>query len=186
MIVSGANQFAWKVEDGMIITRLPSHGTLLEMARRYPDMDTQVCEAYLRVLRTGMVLHHCLERSLARLGLSYGRFMLLCLLKQGQEPVPVCKLAGMAGVTTPTVSAVLAGMARDGLVERLEDASDKRVVRIGLLPAGQSVLDDVLPGHFVQQTEVMRGLEPDELNQLVTLLAKVRLDAGYCSKEFTR
>jgi DNA-binding MarR family transcriptional regulator len=170
----------------LIIKELPSYKSFLEMARRYTNMDTLVCEAYLQVLRSGTVLHHRVERSLARLGLSYGRFMLLCLLNQDPEPIPVCKLAAKAGVTTPTVSALLAGMVRDGLVERREDTSDRRVVRIGLLPAGRRILDDVLPGLFVLQTAVMSGLDHEELAALVTLLSKVRLDVGHCSEESTK
>jgi DNA-binding MarR family transcriptional regulator len=169
----------------MIIKELPSYQTLLAYARRYPVMDIQVCEAYLHIVRTGAILHHYAEQSLARIGLSYGRFMILSLLTRSDTPVPVCKLAEMACVTTPTVSAVLAGMVRDGLVERITDPSDRRVVRIGLRPEGQKVLDDVVPGLLEHQTEVMAGLDDRELKTVVALLSKVRLDAGLCAKEST-
>lgn len=166
----------------MILKELPSYQTLVERAKRYPTMNIAVAEAYLHVLRTGTLLHHCVERSLAKRGLSYGRFMILNLLSREPEPVPVCKLAEMVGVTTPTVSAVLSGMVRDGLAERIEDPADRRVVRIGLLPQGQRILDEMLPGIFTHQTEVMSGLDDEELKTLVTLLSKVRLDATNCSE----
>lgn len=167
----------------MIIKELPSYQTLLETAARYPTMDILVTEAYLHVLRTGTILHHCSERNLSKLGLSYGRFMVLILLRRHGGPVPVCKLAEMAGVTTPTVSAVLSGMVRDGLVERMEDSADRRVVRIGMLEAGQNVLDEVLPGMFLNQARVMSELDEDELKTLIALLSKVRLDNGNCAEE---
>lgn len=170
----------------MILKELPSYQTLVDRAKRYPMMDIDVAEAYLHVLRTGTILHHCVERSLSKRGLSYGRFMILNLLSREPEPVPVCKLAEMVGVTTPTVSAVLSGMVRDGLAERIEDPADRRVVRIGLLPQGQRVLDEMLPGIFTHQTEVMSGLEADELKTLVALLSKVRLDAGNCMEAGTK
>ncbi|MBI4804918.1 MAG: MarR family transcriptional regulator [Desulfovibrio sp.] len=167
----------------MIIKELPSYQTLLEKAARYPTMNILVTEAYLHVLRTGTILHHCAERKLAKLGLSYGRFMILGLLSRVDGPVPVCKLAEMAGVTTPTVSAVLSGMVRDGLVERMEDSADRRIVRIGLCEEGQKILDEVLPGLFKQHAEVMNGLSEDELNTLIALLSKVRLDSGMCAED---
>lgn len=170
----------------MIIKELPSYQTLLEKATRYPTMDILVTEAYLHVLRTGTILHHCVERNLAKLGLSYGRFMILCLLSRAEEPIPVCKLAEMAGVTTPTVSAVLSGMVRDGLVQRIEDPADRRVVRIALVPEGQRILDDVFPGLFRNHSEVMAGLEDEDLKTLIALLSKVRLDSGYCSEELPK
>jgi DNA-binding MarR family transcriptional regulator len=167
----------------MIIKELPSYQTLLEKAARYPTMNILVTEAYLHVLRTGTILHHCVERKLAKLGLSYGRFMILGLLSRVDEPIPVCKLAEMAGVTTPTVSAVLSGMVRDGLVERMEDSTDRRIVRIGLREAGQNILDEVLPGLFKQQADVMNDLSDEELKTLITLLSKVRLDSGMCAED---
>jgi DNA-binding MarR family transcriptional regulator len=160
----------------MILKDMPSYQSLLEKASRYPSMDVLVCEAYLHVLRTGTMLHHQTERQLTRRGLSSGRFLILCLLARGSDPIPVCQLARMAGVTTPTVSAVISGMARDGLIERLEDPADRRVVRIGLLPAGQSILDQEMPERFRHQAQVMGGLEPEELKTLMELLGKVRLN----------
>ncbi|GFK93813.1 HTH-type transcriptional regulator MhqR [Fundidesulfovibrio magnetotacticus] len=161
----------------MILKDMPSYQTLLDRAQRYPTMDVLVCEAYLHVLRTGTILHHCVERGLAKRGLSFGRFMILNLLCREPDPIPVCKLAEMVGVTTPTVSAVLSGMVRDLLVERLEDPQDRRVVRIALLPAGQKVLDDVLPDLFRYQADVMSGLNGEEFKTLIALLSKVRLEA---------
>lgn len=167
----------------MILKEMPSYQTLLEKAERYPTMDIQITEAYLHVLRTGTILHHCVERNLAKQGLSYGRFMILGLLSRQEDPIPVCKLAELAGVTTPTVSAVLSGMVRDGLIQRVEDPSDRRVVRIEMLPDGQKILDEVLPDIFVHQTAVMSRLDETELKTLMTLLGKVRLDVGKCSEE---
>jgi len=167
----------------MILKEMPSYQTLLEKAERYPTMDIQITEAYLHVLRTGTILHHCVERNLAKQGLSYGRFMILGLLSRQEDPIPVCKLAELAGVTTPTVSAVLSGMVRDGLIQRVEDPSDRRVVRIEMLPEGQRILDEVLPDLFVHQTAVMSRLDETELKTLMALLGKVRLDVGKCSEE---
>jgi len=159
----------------MIRKELPSYQMLMEKAERYPAMDIGVCEAYLHVLRTGTLLHHTVERRLAAYGISYGRFMILALLSDSEGPVPVCKLAEMAGVTTPTVSAVLSGMVRDALVRREEDAIDRRVVRISLEPAGQKILDAVFPNLLLYQTQAMGGLDKEELKSVVTLLSKVRL-----------
>jgi DNA-binding MarR family transcriptional regulator len=170
----------------MIIKELPSYQTLLEYAKRYPSMDIQMFEAYLHIVRTGAILHQYVEQRLGKLGLSYGRFLILSLLTRSDAPIPVCKLAEMACVTTPTVSAVLSGMVRDGMVERVTDPSDRRVVRIGLKPEGQKIIDEVVPGLLEHQTEAMSGLDGQELKTVVALLSKVRLDAGHCFKESTR
>lgn len=163
----------------MILKEMPSYQVLTEKAKRYPNLDVLVTEAYLHVLRTGTILHHNVERRLSKLGLSYGRFLVLTLLSKEEGPVPVCKLAELAGVTTPTVSAVLSGLVRDGLVRRIEDQADRRVVRIELLPSAQKILDDVLPMLFENHHNVMGDFSKEELKTLVGLLSKVRLDTNY-------
>ncbi|GAB6038011.1 hypothetical protein JCM15519_25700 [Fundidesulfovibrio butyratiphilus] len=162
---------------------LPSYETLMEKAQRYPSMNIQVTETFLHVLRAGCALRERVERQLAAFGQSYRRFLLLCLLSRGPEPVPMSRLAEMAGVTTPTISDVVAGMVRDRLVDRVEDARDKRKVRIALRAEGQRILDDMLPRLHAFKTAVMQDLDDQELKTLVTLLSKVRLDAGDSSKE---
>ncbi len=165
----------------MIIKEMPSYQVLTERAKRYPNMNVRVTEAYLHILRTGTTLHNTAERIMAKMGLSYGRFMILALLSLYEEPVPVCKLADLAGVTTPTVSAVLSGMVRDGYVRRQEDALDRRVVRIEMLPAGQDVLDRVWPVLLDNHCVVMAGLDEEELGTLIGLLCKVNLETGIAS-----
>jgi len=162
----------------IIIKKLPSYETLMEKARRYPSMNIQVTETFLHVLRAGCALRESVERRLARFGLSYRRFVLLCLLSRDSEPVPMSRLAEMAGVTTPTISDVVAGMVRDRLVDRAEDTDDKRKVRIVLRPEGQRILDDMLPRLHAFKTASLQDLNDEELKTLVTLLSKVRLDAG--------
>ncbi|WP_243361801.1 MarR family winged helix-turn-helix transcriptional regulator [Fundidesulfovibrio terrae] len=159
----------------MLIKEIPTYASLLEKAERYPDMDILATEAYLHALRSGTLLHTCAERILARQGLSRGRCLLLSLLSTADGPLPVGKLADLAGVTTPTVSAVLAGMVRDGLVERTLDPADRRLVRIGLTQEGQQVLDEVLPVLFEHHARVVSQLTKEELRTLIELLSKVRL-----------
>jgi DNA-binding MarR family transcriptional regulator len=157
---------------------------LLDCAKRYPSMDLLTTEAYLHVVRTGTYLQHCVERKLARLGTSHGRFMILALLANlPGKAQPVSTLARMLGVTMPTVSSLITGMARDGLVRRVLDPEDRRLVRVELLPDGLSLHDALLPGLFRDQDEIMAGLDETEMRVLITLLAKVRLDAGPCAGE---
>lgn len=167
----------------MILKELPSYQHLLKKSAKYPEMDLEVTEAYLHVLRTGCTLHRCAERRLARNGLSYGRFLVMALLSQ-EEYLPVCRLAELSSVSYPTISALLSGMVRDGLVERVQDEQDRRVVRIALTAAGRAMLDEIMPGMFRHQAAVLAGLTREELATLVALLSKVRLDATECTEEF--
>jgi len=163
----------------MLIKEMPSYQVLVDKMARYPEMDLLVTESYLHVLRTGTILQNRIERMLGKLGLSYGRFVVLGLLSTESEPTPVSKLADLASVTTATISAVVSGMVRDGLVERHDTPSDRRVVRIGLSVSGQETLDTVLPQIFRWQAEAMSQLGPKELHTLIGLLSKVDLDTPH-------
>ncbi|GAB7080157.1 MarR family winged helix-turn-helix transcriptional regulator [Megalodesulfovibrio paquesii] len=167
----------------MILKEMPSYQTLLKKAASFPDMDILVTEAYLHVLRTGCTLHRVAERHLATRGLSYGRFLVMALLSHGEEPLPVCRLAELSSVSYPTISALLSGMVRDGLVERVEDAKDRRVVRIALKEEGRALLSSVMPDILRLHGLALANLTPEELKTLISLLAKVRLDASDCDQE---
>jgi DNA-binding MarR family transcriptional regulator len=167
----------------MILKEMPSYQVFLDKMARYPEMDILVAESYLHVLRTGSIMQNRVERMLSRFGMSYGRFVVLGLLSTQAEPTAVSKLADMASVTSATISAVISGMVRDGLVERHENPSDRRVVRIGLSAAGQKMLDDIFPLIFKWQSEAMGKLDPKELNTLIDLLAKVNLDVTFDGEE---
>jgi DNA-binding MarR family transcriptional regulator len=55
-------------------------------------------------------------------------------------PTTIGFLAGVEGVTPPTMTRLVAGMVADGLVERRSDPSDRRVVRVEASERGRSLL----------------------------------------------
>jgi DNA-binding MarR family transcriptional regulator len=55
-------------------------------------------------------------------------------------PRTIGSLAAMEGVTPPTMTRLVASMVADGLVERLEDPADRRVVRVQASATGRSLL----------------------------------------------
>lgn len=71
-------------------------------------------------------------------GLSLAQYHLVEAL--GDGPQPVGALAAAAGVTPPTATRMLDGLARDGLIERRPSARDRRSVDIELTPAGETAL----------------------------------------------
>jgi len=68
--------------------------------------------------------------------LSLSQFHVLDTIEQAAEPLPVREVALGAGVAAPTVTRMLDGLERDGLVARERCADDRRVVRVRLTEAG--------------------------------------------------
>ena len=72
-------------------------------------------------------------------GVSAPRLSALSVLVLG-GPRTIGSLAGMEGVTPPTMTRLVAAMAANGLVERLEDPADRRLVRVQASRTGRSLL----------------------------------------------
>jgi DNA-binding MarR family transcriptional regulator len=72
-------------------------------------------------------------------GLSAPRLSALSVIVFG-GPVTIGALAAAEQVRVPTMSRLVAALEADGLVRRVADASDGRVVRVGATPAATALL----------------------------------------------
>lgn len=62
-----------------------------------------------------------------------------------------------------------------GLVDRMRDPSDRRVVYIELTSAGHNLIDTVLERHFSEQNSFLAGLTRTEQRQLAELLSRLEV-----------
>jgi DNA-binding MarR family transcriptional regulator len=72
-------------------------------------------------------------------GVSPARLSALSVLVFG-GPRTIGALAAAEGVTPPTMTRLAAGLVADGLVERLDEPADRRVVRLQASPTGRAAL----------------------------------------------
>ena len=72
-------------------------------------------------------------------GVSAPRLSALSVLVFG-GPRTIGELAGIEGVTPPTMTRLVAAMVADGLIDRREDPGDRRVVRVQASATGRSLL----------------------------------------------
>ena len=150
---------------------------LVAKTRRYPDLDPLACEAYLTLRQVGDALRTAQEQHLAVDGISLGRFVVLAVLdRTPDQPLPASELADAAGVTKQTITSLLDGLERDGLVARQPCVADRRSVRVRLEPKGRRMLERILPGMYRRQVEILGDLTHDEQQELARLLRKVRID----------
>lgn len=88
----------------------------------------------------------------------------------GSPGETVSGLADTCLLQQPTMTKLLDRMVRDGLVKRLPDAQDRRVVRIVMTPRGESLVADLLVAAKKHEAEVLaRHPEVDAL-QLKNLM----------------
>jgi len=162
-------------EPVTLLKSLPKYEVFLEDSKRFPGLDASACYVFLQLLRTGDDLLAMDELILSSLGTRHGRFVLLMLLhKHGPGEMTPAELAGKTGVTRATISGLLDGLAKDGLVERRPDPQDRRITRLFLTEAGDQLLERVRPIYSEWFTSVISPLTEDERKQLVFILQKLQ------------
>ena len=155
---------------------LPDDKTLREFAKRYPEMDPSAMQACIALARTGSDLLTGFESMLSTHGLSQGRFLTLMVMNRTPKEVAnPSQLADRLGVTRSTMTGLLDGLHRDGLIVRTPHNEDRRMVCVRLTPKGRDVLESMLPDYYRRAAELMTNLTHDERTQLVLLLDKVNL-----------
>lgn len=154
------------------------YNALLEEAQRraMPDLDG------IRLCFQTLSLAAGIDRDCAALlaphGLSEGRFVLLFLLDAAPDGLAPNMLAERAGVTRATITGLLDGLEREGLVARHAEASDRRALRIRLTRKGQQIAQQVFAQHSHWIAGLYGGLSANERQQLATLLDKVAANLG--------
>jgi DNA-binding MarR family transcriptional regulator len=101
---------------------------------RPADVADRLHSAAIHLLRT-------LRRQDEATGLSGARLSALSVVVFG-GPVTITRLASAEQISVPTVTRMLAGMERDGLLRRERDASDRRVTWIRATAKGARILHE--------------------------------------------
>jgi DNA-binding MarR family transcriptional regulator len=116
---------------------------------------------------------------LGRFGLSAGRLSVLLLIERSapERPRPA-DLARRADVSRPTVTRLLDGLVRDGLVSRRADPDDGRARRVELTAAGRRLLQEVTPAHARRLSQLTRLLGDEDRRHLERLLERLRAGLG--------
>ena len=109
----------------------------------------------------------------AGLGLTLEQCRLLFYL-QRHEGVNQKRLAHLSDTDPMTVVRVLDRMEQDGWIERNPDPRDRRAWRLRLKPAAAPLLKRILTIADRARADAMSGLDPAELELLISLLERIR------------
>lgn len=139
---------------------LPTPEVLDKFAQRYPEADVSAISSFLHLLRVATDLSIALDTCLSRHGLLQGRWWVLILLMREETLTSTpSALAQKAGVSRATMTGLIDGLERDGLVERIYAGEDRRNISVRLTAAGQAKLDEVMPDYYSRLKQCMAGLD---------------------------
>lgn len=154
---------------------LPDAEVLKKFAERYPDANIDQVLQFLTFLRIASDLSNGLDLFLGSYDLLQGRWWVLLLLMREDDLSSVpSKLAEQAGVSRATMTGLLNGLQRDGLVSRVTDKADRRQSRVRLTKKGQKKLDEVMPDYYQRLNQLMSVFSKTEGEQFMTLLRQLK------------
>ncbi|UOF91554.1 MarR family transcriptional regulator [Fodinisporobacter ferrooxydans] len=152
---------------------LPDRQKVLELKEKFPDMDPLSVEAFFVFLRTSGDLIKKIGTNLSCWGITPGRMMTLMALFNHSRSMAPSELAERIGVTRGTITGLLDGLEKDGLIQRMECCSDRRMINIQLTDKGVEFINEMVPSHFELIGKIMKVLDETEIGTLIALLEKV-------------
>jgi DNA-binding MarR family transcriptional regulator len=90
------------------------------------------------------------------------------------SPLTPTELSRFQNVSKNTISSLIRGLEDQGLVTRELDQVDKRVFRLKITDSGKQLVKEFVPRKAQLMNSLTSGLTPEELDQLLALLQKLR------------
>jgi len=125
------------------------------------DLVDEIVEAFGAMRARGMRGIQGLHRG----SMSVGHLQVLIRLRVGGS-LPVSRLAETLGISAAGATGMVGRMEERGLVERVRDVDDRRVVLVRLTAKGDSVLEEIGNRGRASLRRVLARLDGSELRQL--------------------
>jgi MarR family transcriptional regulator for hemolysin len=131
----------------------------------------------LRLARTAKAVGRAFNEALAAVGGSLPVWLVLSSLRGGGRPAQN-ELALAMGIEGPTLTRHLDGLEAAGLVRRVRDERDRRVVRVELTAAGEELHAALLEVVIDFNRRLRAGVPADELAALERTLARLEANVA--------
>jgi DNA-binding MarR family transcriptional regulator len=137
--------------------------------------DHHALRIWLRLLTcTQLIERQVRSRLREKFATTLPRFDLMAQLERQRDGLKMNELSRMLMVTGGNITAIVDQLEHEGLVERLDDAADRRAFRIRLTRTGERTFAEMARAHEDWVVELLAGLSRREQEELLKLLAKVK------------
>lgn len=143
--------------------------------RERPDLDATPMTIFGRIARIFALQRREQARVHEPFGLTHAAFDLLANLRRSGRPhrKTASALARSSMISTGGVTFRMDGLEDAGLVRRVRDSNDRRVVAAELTEHGLEIIDEAIERHVELFQDMLAGLSKTERRQLAALLAKL-------------
>jgi DNA-binding MarR family transcriptional regulator len=129
------------------------------------------------------VLQRCEEERFGQYGITPEQYGVLVTIKYVGQSARITDIARWSSRSPNSVSMIVDRMVKVGLVKRLRDKRDRRVVFVSVAPKGEKALGPATAEGLEFIQKVMSPLSDDDLQILIRLLETVRAQAVGCLKQ---
>lgn len=137
--------------------------------------DHRALRLWLRLLTCSQLIErHVRSRLRGRFGTTLPRFDLLSQLERRPDGLKMSALSRLLMVTGGNVTGIVDQLVKEGLVERLDDESDRRAWRVRLTRAGDKAFAEMARAHEDWVAELLSGFSRRDSNALMQLLARLK------------
>lgn len=141
---------------------------------KYPTFHWPSVEILLNLFYTYDVVAGNMNQQIAPYGLTKAAFGVLMILSRSETKS--CKqneISQLMLVSRANITGLVDSLDRQGLVERTSDPKDRRVNMVRILPKGEKLIEDLLPGYYKYVNElcsIFTAAEKKTLNDFLTRL----------------
>ena len=136
---------------------------------------------WLKILKaTRLIEGELRERLRAEFNTTLPRFDVLAALHRHSDGLKMSDLSGVLKVSNGNVTGIIDRLVKDGQVERVPVAGDRRAMRVRLTASGRVYFAEMADVHEGWISELMESIDAADANQLIELLSAVEtgLDSG--------
>ena len=150
--------------------------TVMETLRkRFTGQDLSALDVVFALRMTAQQLDNTITEWMAGTAGTPARFQILVLLWASEASgVPHKEIVKALEVTRATVSGLMAGLERDGLVKSTVDRDDRRNLIANLTSRGRAIVEKAIDSNATPMRAALAPLSADERKTLMLLLLRLR------------
>ena len=153
----------------------PVDRILEQWARERPDLDASPMGIIGRISRLERTIRPQLDACFAEHGLESWEFDVLATLRRSGAPhrLRVGELVDAMMITSGSMTHRIDRLEERGLVRRVPDPDDGRVVLVELTDRGHDLVDEAVAAHVANEQRILADLGPGERGRAAAVLSRL-------------
>jgi DNA-binding MarR family transcriptional regulator len=149
--------------------------SVLDRESRATVDDHRALRLWLRLLTCSQLIERQVRSRLReRFDTTLPRFDLMSQLERHPQGLKMSELSRRLMVTGGNVTGIVDQLVKEGLVERVDDAADRRAWRVKLTRPGDKAFAEMARAHEEWVVELLGSLTRKESDALMQLLARLK------------